>query len=43
MLLLQLMNEKKHYFHLFTIYDPNNLDNNKDSPNVPNLMFVVDI
>lgn len=27
------MNEKKHHFHVCTIYDYNNLDNNKDSPN----------
>lgn len=27
------MNEEKRHFHVFTIYDHNNLDNNKDSPN----------
>lgn len=35
------MNEKKHHSHAFTIYDPNNLDNNKASPNIPNLLWIV--
>lgn len=29
------MIEKEHHFHAFTIYEPNNLDNNKDSANIP--------
>lgn len=36
-----LTNEKKHHFHAFAIYDPNNLDKNKDSPDIPNLLWVV--
>lgn len=35
------MNEKKRHFYVFTIYDPNNFDNNKDSPDIPNLLLLV--
>lgn len=26
--------ECEHHFHAFYVYDPNNLDNDKDSPNI---------
>lgn len=35
------MSEKKHRLHVFIISEPNNLDNNKDSPNIPNLVWIV--
>lgn len=35
------MNEKRHHFHALTIYDPNNLDHNKDSPVIPSFWEVV--
>lgn len=35
------MSEKKHHFHVFIISDPNNWDNNKDSPDIPNWLWIV--
>lgn len=37
-LILLLMNKKKHHFHAFAIYDPNNIDDDKDRPNISNLL-----
>lgn len=32
------MDEKKDHCHAFTIYDPNNIDKNKDSSNVRKIL-----